>query len=789
MDHFKNFSAVLTNKINQMSQIIKKSINWNNKELTIETGKIARQASGSVVVSYGETVVLAAVTVASKAAEHADFFPLTVHYLEKFYAAGRMLGGFNKREGKPSEDATLVSRLIDRPIRPLFPSNFYNEVNVICTVLSYGNDDNCDIISLIAASAALAISEAPFLESVGAVRVAKVNQQLVFNPTKDQLKNSSLDLIVAGTKSSVLMVESEAKELTESEMLEAVSLGHQNFQPIIDLINELHSTAGKTKIAVPAFAHHQLKAEIKDLIGSRMVDAYKISSKQARSKALESLHSEVKEKFIKEEDGINSNLIKAIFKNLEQEIVRQDTLKNKVRLDGRSLDQVREITSEVGFLPKVHGSSLFTRGETQALVALTLGSPRDAQLVENLSGVYNENFMLHYNFPPYSVGEVGQLKTPGRREIGHGKLAWRAINPVMCNSEEFNYSIRLVSEITESNGSSSMATVCGASLALMDAGVPIKSPVSGIAMGLIKEGDQFVVLSDIMGDEDHLGDMDFKVAGTSKGITALQMDIKINGISTEIMQQALEQANRGRLSILEKMIETIATPRSELNGNIPKVETITIPSAKIRDVIGSRGKTIKEICQNCSVTIDIEDSGVVKISGNNNEAIQKAITTIQEITFEPEIGDIYEGPVVKVIDAGAFVSIANNRDGFVHISELANYRVDFVEDVINEGDIVKVKVIGFDKKARPKLSFRSVDQQTGADISDTITSKSLNEDFEDDQGGRRPDRRGGDRPDNRSSDRRDRGDRDRNSSRDSSRDSSREGGDDRFPKKRKGFFS
>jgi len=633
---------------------------------------------------------------------------------------------------------------------------------------------------MIAASAALSISEAPFLEPISGIRVAKVNGELIANPTLEQIKNSSLDLVLAGTKSSVLMVESEAKELTESEMLDAVNFGHQNFQPIIDVISQLQQEVGKSKIAILANDDSQLKSNIKNLIGSKLVSAYKIQAKQQRSSALEDIEDQVKSAFLNVDAGIDDNKLNYIIKNLEQEVVRGDIIANNIRIDGRNIDQIRQIEIETGLLPKVHGSALFTRGETQALVTLTLGSTRDGQLVENLNGVSTENFMLHYNFPPYSVGEVGQLKSPGRREIGHGKLAWRAINPIFPDSEKFSYVARVVSEITESNGSSSMATVCGASLALMDAGVPVKEAVAGIAMGLIKEGDKYVILSDIMGDEDHLGDMDFKVAGTKNGITALQMDIKINGITTEIMQKALEQAHRGRMHILQKMLDNLAAPRSEISPNVPRVETFNIPPKKIRDVIGSRGKVIKEICSTAGVLIDVDDDGTVKISSNNNDSIKKAMAMISEIIFEPEVGDIYEGPVAKVIDAGAFITIANNRDGFVHISELADYRVEFVEDVINEGDIVKVKVIGFDKKGRPKLSYRSVDQATGEDISDRIVAK--NADNEDEYEDRYDNRRG----DGRNRDRRD-GNRDNyrdNNNRRDSRNGDRDG-----HKKRKGFFS
>jgi polyribonucleotide nucleotidyltransferase len=779
-----------------MFNVVKKEINWNGKTLSIETGKIARQANGSVIVKYGNTTILCAVTIATKVAEGADFFPLTVNYLEKSYAAGKIPGGFFKRETKPSDVATLVARLIDRPIRPMFPANFYNEVNVVCTVLSYDPTCNPDIPALIGASAALSISEAPFEMVVAGSRVGLINDEFVLNPSNEELKNSTLDLIVAGTKTSVLMVESEAKELSEQKMLDAVNFGHQAFQAVINMIEEFKADSGKPKMIVVKENNDTLKNNITTFIGDRLIKAYKKLEKQARAGDLEKILSDIKEKFVNADQGIDDNKIKAIFKILSQEIVRNDILKNGLRIDGRKTNQIRQIEIEVGVLPQVHGSALFTRGETQALVVSTLGAGgKDKQLIENLDSVMaEESFMLHYNFPPYSVGEVGQLKSPGRREIGHGKLAWRAINPVYPNAEKFSYTTRIVSEITESNGSSSMATVCGASLALMDSGVPIKSSISGIAMGLIKEGDNYVILSDIMGDEDHLGDMDFKVAGSRNGITALQMDIKINGITAEIMEKALHQALEGRIHILDKMDAVMSTPRTELNNNVPKIEIINIAQKKIREVIGSRGAVIKEICAVSGASVDIEDSGIVKIASNSAECIKKAISMIQEITFEPEIGDIYEGPVVKVIDAGAFVSISNNRDGFVHISELAEYRIDFVEDVINEGDVVKVKVIGFDKKGRPKLSYRCVDQITGEDISDKIANKPSmiderefsprGDDNRGERGGddRRDRRRGGDdrRDDRRGGDdRRDRGG-----------DRDRRGGDRDDPsKKRRGFFS
>jgi len=744
---------------------IKREVNWNGKIITLETGKIARQAS-SIMARMGDTVVLCAVTVAPKASG-VNFLPLTVNYIEKYYAAGKIPGGFFKREAKPSDNATLVSRLIDRPIRPMFPSNFYNEINVVCTVLAYDPNNNPDIVALVGASAALAISEAPLLEAIAGARVGYIDGEYVLNPSNAELKNSKLDLVVAGTKSSVLMVESEAKELSEEIMLGAINFGHSQMQVIINAIEDLKNFVGGQKLAIIEDDNSELTKSISNLFGAKIVAAFKILAKQARANELEVIKTEILAKFLNPEAGIDENKIGVIFKNLEKDVVRGDIIKSNTRIDGRAPDQIRQIKAEVGVLPLVHGSALFTRGETQALVITTIGSSRDEQTIDGLESTQSkESFLLHYNFPPYSVGEVGRLGTPGRREIGHGKLAWRAINPILPSQEQFGYVTRVVSEITESNGSSSMATVCGTSLSLMDAGVPLPKAVSGIAMGLIKEGDNYVILSDIMGDEDHLGDMDFKVAGTKDGITALQMDIKINGISSAIMDKALTQAYNGRLHILDKMAEALSEARSSLSGNVPKIEIINIAARKIKDVIGSRGKTIKEICEKTGVVIDINDDGVVKISSNNEEATKKAIAMINEIVFEPEVGAIYEGPVVKVIDAGAFINIAPNRDGFVHISELAEYRVEFVEDVINEGDIVKVKIIGFDKKFRPKLSYRSVDQVTGEDVSHKFPQP-VRDDFE------RDDRRGGSRD------------------RDNRRGDSRR--DDKFkpeePKKRRGFFS
>ncbi len=772
-----------------MFNIVKKEIEWGGKTLKLETGKIARQAGGSVVVSYGDTVILGAVTVSKKPMEGADFLPMTVNYLEKSYAAGKIPGGFFKREAKPSDLATLTSRLIDRPIRPLFPSNFHHEINVVCTILSYDASATPDVVAMIAASAALSLSEAPFEGPIAGARVGVIGGEFKLNPSSEELKESDLDLMVAGTTDSVLMVESEAKQLTEEKMLEAVNFGHEACKPVIEAIKELAKEAGKEKIKPEEVDNSALKNEIADFVKKDIEAAYEIKAKQERVEALDKAKTAAKEKFVSEEKGIDETKVGSLLKKIEQDVVRGQILAGSTRIDGRKNNEVRQIETETSILPKAHGSALFTRGETQAIVVATLGSDRDEQMVETLDPeISKERFLLHYNFPPYSVGEVGRLGVPGRREIGHGKLAWRSINPVLPKDQDaFPYVTRIVSEITESNGSSSMATVCGTSMALMDAGVPIEAAVSGIAMGLVKEGDKYVVLSDIMGDEDHLGDMDFKVAGTRKGITALQMDIKIKGINAKIMEEALKQANEGRNHILDRMEATIKEPNKEPNGNIPRVETITISQNKIKDIIGSRGKTIKEICATSGAVVDVDDSGTVKVSANNNEAIQKAVDMINAICFEPEVGDIFEGSVVKIIDAGAFVTISENKDGFVHISELAEYRVEFVEDVINEGDVVKVKVIGFDKKGRPKLSYRCVDQETGEDISDQLDLDSGKDNDRDNRDNNRDRKgRGGRDRDNR--DRGDRGDRnDRGGDRRKDRND-RDGGDDK-PKKKRGFFS
>ncbi len=763
-----------------MFNIVKKEVNWGGKTLTLETGKIARQAGGSVIVTYGDTVMLGAVTVSKKPLEGADFLPMTVNYLEKSYAAGKIPGGFFKREAKPSDFATLTSRMIDRPIRPLFPAGFHHEINVVCQILSYDASANPDVVALIAASAALSLSEAPFEGPVAGARVGYTDGNFTLNPSNEELENSDLDLVVAGTSDSVLMVESEAKQLTEAKMLEAVKFGHDAYKSVIDAIKELAKEAGKEKVKPEEVDNSALIKEVSDFAKDDISKAYDIKAKQERVAALDGVKTKVKEKFVTEGGEIDDAKIGSIFKKVEQEVVRGQILAGSTRIDGRKSDEVRQIETETGFLPKVHGCALFTRGETQAIVVATLGSDRDEQMVETLDPeIRKDRFLLHYNFPPYSVGEVGRLGVPGRREIGHGKLAWRAINPVLPKDQEvFPYVTRVVSEITESNGSSSMATVCGTSMALMDAGVPLEAPVSGIAMGLVKDGDKYVVLSDIMGDEDHLGDMDFKVAGTRNGITALQMDIKIKGITAEIMEEALKQANAGRNHILDRMEATIKEPNTELNANIPRVETLVISQNKIKDIIGSRGKTIKEICAVSGAVVDVDDSGTVKVSANSNDAIQKAVNMINEICFEPEIGDIFEGAVVKTIDAGAFVTISENKDGFVHISELADYRVEFVEDVINEGDMVKVKVIGFDKKGRPKLSYRCVDQETGEDISDQLENVGGGDK---DKGDRKP------RRDNRDS--RDGGRESRDGGRDNRRDRDDRKKEEDKPKKKRGFFS
>ncbi|AWU94898.1 polyribonucleotide nucleotidyltransferase [Azospirillum ramasamyi] len=699
-----------------MFTVHRKEIEWGGRKLVLETGKIARQANGAVLVTYGDTTVLCTAVAAKAPKPGVDFFPLTVNYQEKAFAAGKIPGGFFKREGRPTEKETLVSRLIDRPIRPLFADGFRNETQVICTVLSHDLENDPDIVAMVGASAALTISGIPFLGPIGAARVGYKNGQYILNPTMDEVEDSDLDLVVAGTTEGVLMVESEAKELTEEVMLGAVMFGHTNFQPVIEMIIDLAEEAAKEPwdLPEPAYDRKALKARLRETVGSDVEAAYTEMVKQSRyekvgaakAKAIETLGEEFEPHAI----GIE-------FKELEADILRGAILKTGRRIDGRDTKTVRPIVSEVGVLPRAHGSALFTRGETQALVVTTLGTSQDEQIIDALEGEYREHFMLHYNFPPYSVGEAGRMGSPGRREIGHGKLAWRAIHPLLPKKEDFPYTLRVVSEVTESNGSSSMATVCGTSLSLMDAGAPLARPVAGIAMGLIKEDSGFAVLSDILGDEDHLGDMDFKVAGTEVGVTALQMDIKITSITEEIMEIALGQAKDGRLHILGEMAKALTGAREGVNENAPRITVINIPKEKIRDVIGSGGKVIREIVEQTGAKIDIEDDGTVKVSAVDQKKSDAAIEWIKGIVAEPEMGVVYTGKVVKVVDFGAFVNFLGSRDGLVHISELAQQRVGKVSDVVSQGDSVKVKVIGFDDRGKVKLSMKQVDQATGEDLS------------------------------------------------------------------------
>ena len=705
-----------------MFKVIKRQVEWGGKTLTLETGKIARQADGAIIATYGETVVLCTVVGQKKAKPDTDFFPLTVNYQEKTFAAGKIPGGFFKREGRPSEKEVLTSRLIDRPIRPLFPEGFFNEVQVVCTLLSHDLENNPDVVALVGASAALTISGIPFMGPIAGGRVGYVDGQYVINPTQSELENSQLDLVVAGTQSSVLMVESEAKELSEEIMLGAVMAGHKAFQPVIDAIISLAEEAAKDAwelVENPQDA--EIKAKLKEAGEANIRAAFKITAKQERYNRIDEIKTEICAPLV--EAGYSKVSVGRLFKALESDVVRHDMVVTTKRIDGRSPDQIRPILAEVGILPKVHGAALFTRGETQAIVVATLGTSTDEQIIDALEGEYKESFMLHYNFPPYSVGEVGRMGSPGRREIGHGKLAWRSIHPLMPTKEEFPYTIRVVSEITESNGSSSMATVCGTSLALMDAGVPLKKPVAGIAMGLIKEKEGFVVLSDIMGDEDHLGDMDFKVAGTQDGITALQMDIKIDGITEEIMKVALAQAQTGRKHILGEMAKALNGSRDSVNDNAPRITTISVPKEKIREIIGSGGKVIREIVEKTGAKIDIEDDGTVRIAAVNVEQGKAALEWIQGIVAEAEVGQIYSGKVVRIVDFGAFVNFIGGKDGLVHISELADQRVAKVTDVINEGDIVKVKVIEIGRDGKIRLSMKVVNQETGEDISDQVAAK------------------------------------------------------------------
>jgi polyribonucleotide nucleotidyltransferase len=693
-------------------------IEWAGRPLKLETGRIARQADGAILVQYGGTTVLATAVAAKEARVGIDFFPLTVNYQEKTFAAGKIPGGYFKREGRPTEKDTLTSRLIDRPIRPLFASGFKNETQVIATVLSHDMENDPDIIALIATSAALTLSGIPFLGPIAAARVGYIAGQYVLNPMIDEMGESTLDLVVAGTASAVLMVESEAKELPEDIMLGAVMFGQKHFQPVLDAIVKLAERAAKEPWELKSdTSGEELAAKVHALAEADLRDAYKIAAKhERRDRVLEIKEKVVGALVLEGSDATAAAKMAGAFKELEKNTVRSSILKTSKRIDGRDLTTVRPIVCEVGILPRTHGSALFTRGETQALAVATLGTGEDEQYVDALQGTYKETFMLHYNFPPYSVGEVGRMTGPGRREIGHGKLAWRAIHPVLPDRESFPYTIRVVSEITESNGSSSMATVCGASLAMMDAGIPLRRPVAGIAMGLIKEAASFAVLSDILGDEDHLGDMDFKVAGTSEGVTSLQMDIKITGITEEIMKVALDQARDGRLHILAEMNKALNAARPELGEYAPRIETIHIPVDKIREVIGSGGSVIREIVAESGAKIDISDDGTVKIASANAESIRAAIARIKGITAEPEVGEIYQGKVVKVMEFGAFVNFFGPKDGLVHISQLSSGRPASVGEVVKEGDMVWVKLLGFDDRGKVKLSMKVVDQATGREL-------------------------------------------------------------------------
>ena len=749
-----------------MFTIHKEELNWGGRTLTLETGRIARQADAAVVATLGETVVLCAVTAAKSVKEGQDFFPLTVHYQEKYSAAGRIPGGFFKRERGATEHETLTSRLIDRPIRPLFPEGFYNEINVIAHVLSYDGEAEGDILALIAASAALTLSGVPFMGPIAGARVGYIDGEYVLNPTKTQVKEGALDLVVAGTSDAVMMVESEAKELSEEEMLNGVMFAHRSIQPVIDAIIRLAEKAAKDPWDLAITDDKAMLATLKKAIGKDIDAAYRLSGKSARQSALAEAKNKAKAVFA---DGTPQEQMKAgkLFKKLEGNIVRGAILKEGRRIDGRDTKTVRPIEAMVGFLPRTHGSALFTRGETQSIVTTTLGTADAEQMIDGLDGLRYERFMLHYNFPPYSVGEVGRFGAPGRREIGHGKLAWRALHPLLPAKEEFPYTIRVLSDITESNGSSSMATVCGGSLALMDAGVPLKRPCAGIAMGLILEGKDFAVISDILGDEDHLGDMDFKVAGTSDGVTSLQMDIKVAGITEEIMRVALAQAKEGRAHILGEMAKALDSTREGLSAHAPRIESMSVPKDKIRDIIGTGGKVIREIVATTGAKVDIEDDGTVKISSSDPAQIEAARNWIIGIVAEPEVGKIYTGKVVNMADFGAFVNFMGARDGLVHISEIMNDRVANVRDVLSEGQQVKVKVLGVDDRGKVRLSMRLVDQESGEELPDT-----------------RPPREGGDdRPPRGDRGPRRDGDRDRGPRRDGDRGPHRDGGGDRGPRR------
>jgi polyribonucleotide nucleotidyltransferase len=701
-----------------MFDIHRVGLDWGGRQLVLETGKIARQADGAVLAKYGDSTVLATVVSSKDPKEGIDFLPLTVNYQEKFFAAGRIPGGYFKREGRPTEKEVLTSRLIDRPVRPLFAKGYRCDTQVIITTISHDLENDPDILAMVAASAALTLSGVPFMGPIGAARVGFINNEYVLNPQTDEMPESKLDLVVAGTADAVLMVESEAKELPEEVMLGAVMFGHRHFQPVIDAIIRLAEKAAKEPRDFQVAGNEALEQEMRSLVEQDLRAAYAIPGKQERHVAVDAAKAKAIAHFFPEggEPRYDKLRVSGEFKELEAKIVRWNILDTSRRIDGRDLKTVRPIESEVGILPRTHGSALFTRGETQALVVATLGTGEDEQFIDSLGGTYKETFLLHYNFPPFSVGETGRLGSPGRREIGHGKLAWRAIHPVLPPHHEFPYTLRVVSEVTESNGSSSMATVCGSSLALMDAGVPLKRPTAGIAMGLIKEADRFAVLSDILGDEDHLGDMDFKVAGTDHGITSLQMDIKIAGITEEIMRVALDQAKDGRLHILGEMAKALTSARAELGEHAPRIEVFQIPVDKIREVIGSGGKVIREIVEKTGAKIDIQDDGTVKVASAKGEAIKAAINWIKSIASEPEVGHIYDGTVVKVVDFGAFVNFFGSKDGLVHISQLAPRRVQKVTDVIKEGDKVKVKLLGFDERGKTRLSMKVVDQETGEDL-------------------------------------------------------------------------
>jgi polyribonucleotide nucleotidyltransferase len=728
-------------------------IEWGGKTLKLETGRIARQADGAVLATYGETVVLCAVTAAKSVKEGQDFFPLTVHYQEKFSAAGRIPGGFFKRERGATEKETLTSRLIDRPVRPLFPEGFYNEINVIAQVLSFDGESEPDIVAMVAASAALTLSGVPFMGPIGAARIGYKDGEYQLNPSMDEVKEGELDLVVAATHDAVMMVESEAKELSEEVMLGAVEFAHNACREVTDAIIKLAEQAAKEPWEMaPQADLSAAKQKLRDLIGADIAAAYKLTDKSARSNALNEARAKAKEAFA---DATPQDQMAAqkLMKKLEAEIVRGAILKDGSRIDGRTTTQIRPIEAMVGFLPRTHGSALFTRGETQSICTTTLGTKDSEQMIDGLTGLSYESFMLHYNFPPYSVGEVGRFGAPGRREVGHGKLAWRALHPVLPSKDEFPYTIRVLSDITESNGSSSMATVCGGSLSMMDAGVPLKRPVSGIAMGLILEGSEFAVLSDILGDEDHLGDMDFKVAGTSEGITTMQMDIKIAGITREIMAQALAQAKEGRAHILGEMAKALGEVRTELSAHAPRIETIQIDKSKIREVIGTGGKVIREIVAETGAKVDIDDEGLIKISSSDLSQIEAAKKWILGIVEEAEVGKIYNGKVVNLVDFGAFVNFMGGKDGLVHVSEIRNERVEKVADVLSEGQEVKVKVLEIDPRGKVRLSMRVVDQETGEELEDTRPAREPRERGErGDRGDRRPRRdgdggrgRGGDR--------------------------------------------